>query len=94
AQTSTPPASSPSTPQPAPAESRPEVASGVLFDIATTSGATDVQAELQSRGFYQGKVDGHWGAQSQAALLAWKVSAGLAPDAIWDRATERTLMGE
>jgi hypothetical protein len=94
AQASAPPTSSSSTPQPAPAEPRREVASGVLFDIATTSGATDVQAELQSRGFYQGKVDGHWGAQSQAALMAWKVSAGLAPDAIWDRPTERALMGE
>jgi hypothetical protein len=63
------------------------------YRLDTITGAMEVQGELMARDFYQGRVDGHWGPASKAALLAWKVSVGMAPDAVWDAATESVLMG-
>ncbi len=99
------PAAPPAKPKPAApaAAAKPEAkpapavkpaAPRVHYDVATRQGAIDVKAELQGRGFYKGKVDGSWDDESKAALKAWKISAGLAPDATWDRATEKILMGE
>ena len=41
--------------------------------------ATDLQVQLQSEGFYRGKIDGVFGKGSRAALRAWTREGCLAP---------------
>jgi membrane-bound lytic murein transglycosylase B len=48
----------------------------------------ELQALLTAQGLYKGEIDGLFGDQTKAALLAWQRSAGLIPDAY---ASERML---
>lgn len=69
-------------------------ASEGLIDIATVSGATLVQNKLKALGYYDGIVDGIWGAASRRALRNFKLSqSGLGYDDSWNLVTQRALIG-
>ena len=67
--------------------SRPMRLGNVGWDVAR------LQFLLASHGFPHGRFDGRFGPRTQAALLRFQGSAGLAPDAVAGPATLRALLG-
>lgn len=48
----------------------------------SSSGVALLQTQLASLGFYQGAIDGEFGSQTEAAVIQFQTSQGLAPDGI------------
>lgn len=82
--TSTAEGSSPST-------TTPVAAGGIVLLGNTGSDVTTLQQRLTTLGYYQGAVDGQFGAQTEAALLAFQRAQGLNPDGIAGTATFSAL---
>lgn len=57
-------------------------ASGLLRVGDSNSAVALLQTQLASLGFYQGAIDGEFGAQTEAAVIQFQTSQGLAPDGI------------
>ena len=53
-----------------------------LKEDSTGPDVTKLQQRLKDLGFYSGAVDGHFGASTQAALIAFQKSKGLPDDGI------------
>ncbi len=51
---------------------------------ATVTGVLSMQVSLDRQGFSPGVIDGRWGRQTRAALIAWQLAHGLPPTAETD----------
>jgi murein DD-endopeptidase MepM/ murein hydrolase activator NlpD len=58
---------------------------------AGSSRIAAVQVALQARGFYEGTIDGYYGAGTQQAVVRFQRSRGLLADGIAGRRTRRSL---
>ena len=57
----------------------------------TPKGVRDIQARLRQLGLYQGKLDGNWGPDSEAALDHFQQKSGLLVTGQLNQATMKTL---
>lgn len=69
----------------------PVAAGGVVLLGDTGADVTTVQQRLAALGYYQGAVDGQFGPQTEAALIAFQQAQGLKPDGIVGTATFSAL---
>ncbi len=69
----------------------PVAAGGFVLLGDTGSDVTLLQQRLTTLGYYQGAVDGQFGSQTEAALLAFQRAQGLNPDGIAGTATFAAL---
>ncbi len=53
-----------------------------------------IQQRLRELGYYQGEVDGQFGAQTRLAVLAFQQASGLTADGVVGETTYRLLMGQ
>ncbi len=96
-ETVTPPASGTVT-VPTPAPQLPNLASIDRLNIEWTlrrssrnGHVTRLQRALTALGYFSGKVDGAFGAQTEQAVIAYQTAKGLKPDGIAGRATLRAI---
>lgn len=80
-----PPIAIAAPPRPAPVNTQAQI-------LANKISPVDVQKHLQRRGFYTGRIDGIFGANSQRALAAWKQSVGLPADSAFDPSIYQQLV--
>ena len=52
------------------------------------------EQRLRELGYYQGEVDGQFGAQTRLAVLAFQQASGLTADGVVGETTYRLLMGQ
>lgn len=69
----------------------PVAAGGFVLLGDTGSDVTTLQQRLTALGYYQGAVDGQFGSQTEAALIAFQQAQGLKPDGIAGTATFSAL---
>jgi len=62
-----------------------------IFDVSTKKGR---QESLKELGYYTGRIDGLWGANSKAALVAFQRSVNLIADGLWGPNTQRKIIQE
>ncbi|MEB3356193.1 MAG: peptidoglycan-binding protein [Synechococcales bacterium] len=74
-----------------PASARPDPNDGLLERGETGSAVADLQRRLQALNYYQGNIDGDYGARTEAAVMAFQRSQGLTADGIVGPATAAAL---
>jgi hypothetical protein len=62
-----------------------------LLDVGTVKAATTIQRRLTELRHFSGPATGVWGPISRAALRSFKEANQLAPDDVWDAATQDAL---
>jgi peptidoglycan hydrolase-like protein with peptidoglycan-binding domain len=83
----TPPQQPPSATGPVPST----VSEPQQIDLLRLADAIRVQSRLAELGYLKGSVDGAWGAQSRAALRAFRAASSLPPSDVWDVSTAEQL---